>query len=415
MAASPRRARRCCSPRSPPGRPTAPSLAARVSAAADELEASAELLALLDRAAEAGSVDRGRPRPGRARGGAAVGTARGRRVLRVRFDEASPDSLVTADPYVLGPLLSLVVACVHQAPASSRGRARPAAPEAGFIVEAATPADDALPTLAVRVMPWVPPTETTARAVGGEVRCDARAPGRVPRSIRLKRLSVDGRAGASIASGSDEPRRTLRPRVEAAFADRKLLADPDHRFAVEGTLAALDRGELRVASPPDKEGGEWTTHAWVKEAILLYFALRKIETIRRRARSSTTTRSPSSTTSTRRRARRAAGRGPLRLVPRARRHPDARRTSTSGRASARARWSTPGPPSARARRSGATATSPGASASAACSSLRARRRSSSRTGSSSARAPSSSRACASGARRSSAPASCSRRRRPSST
>jgi 2,3,4,5-tetrahydropyridine-2-carboxylate N-succinyltransferase len=70
---------------------------------------------------------------------------------------------------------------------------------------------------------------------------------------------------------------THRPRVEAAFADRKLLADPDHRYAVEGTLAALDRGELRVASPPEAEGGEWVVHAWVKEAILLYFAIRKME------------------------------------------------------------------------------------------------------------------------------------------
>jgi 2,3,4,5-tetrahydropyridine-2-carboxylate N-succinyltransferase len=70
---------------------------------------------------------------------------------------------------------------------------------------------------------------------------------------------------------------SLRPRIEAAFADRKLLAEPDHRFAVEGTLSALDRGELRVASPPDTEGGSWTTHAWIKEAILLFFALRKNE------------------------------------------------------------------------------------------------------------------------------------------
>jgi 2,3,4,5-tetrahydropyridine-2-carboxylate N-succinyltransferase len=77
-----------------------------------------------------------------------------------------------------------------------------------------------------------------------------------------------------------DPSETLRPRVEAAFANRKLLAEPDHRFAVEGTLAALDRGELRVASPPVKEGDGWTTHAWVKQAILLFFALRKIETIR---------------------------------------------------------------------------------------------------------------------------------------
>ena len=67
------------------------------------------------------------------------------------------------------------------------------------------------------------------------------------------------------------------------FADRKLLTDPDCRYAIEGTLAALDRGELRVATPPDVEGGEWTTHAWVKEAILLYFALRKMRDDRGRA------------------------------------------------------------------------------------------------------------------------------------
>jgi 2,3,4,5-tetrahydropyridine-2-carboxylate N-succinyltransferase len=72
---------------------------------------------------------------------------------------------------------------------------------------------------------------------------------------------------------------TLQPRIERAFADRKLLNDPDHRYAVEGTLSALDRGELRVASPPAEEGGEWTTHAWIKQAILLYFACRKIEKI----------------------------------------------------------------------------------------------------------------------------------------
>ena len=72
---------------------------------------------------------------------------------------------------------------------------------------------------------------------------------------------------------------TLRPRVELAFADRSLLTDPDHQYAVEGTITALDRGELRVASPPAVDGGEWTTHAWIKQAILLYFALRKIERI----------------------------------------------------------------------------------------------------------------------------------------
>jgi 2,3,4,5-tetrahydropyridine-2-carboxylate N-succinyltransferase len=74
------------------------------------------------------------------------------------------------------------------------------------------------------------------------------------------------------------PEESLRPRIEEAFADRALLAHPDHRFAVEATVTALDRGELRVASPPTTDGGPWTTHAWVKQAILLYFALRKMET-----------------------------------------------------------------------------------------------------------------------------------------
>ncbi len=66
--------------------------------------------------------------------------------------------------------------------------------------------------------------------------------------------------------------------VSAAYADRALLKDSAHAQAVERTVARLDEGELRVASPPGKEGGEWTTHAWIKQAILLYFGLRGMET-----------------------------------------------------------------------------------------------------------------------------------------
>jgi 2,3,4,5-tetrahydropyridine-2-carboxylate N-succinyltransferase len=72
---------------------------------------------------------------------------------------------------------------------------------------------------------------------------------------------------------------SLRPLVEAAFADRAKLTDAAHAEAIERTIAALDRGALRVASPPATEGDEWTTHAWVKQAILLYFAIRKMEKI----------------------------------------------------------------------------------------------------------------------------------------
>ncbi len=72
---------------------------------------------------------------------------------------------------------------------------------------------------------------------------------------------------------------SLRPRIEAAFGNRDLLKDWGHVSTIEETMASLDRGELRVASPPKdgSEGGEWTTHAWIKQAILLYFALRKME------------------------------------------------------------------------------------------------------------------------------------------
>ena len=67
--------------------------------------------------------------------------------------------------------------------------------------------------------------------------------------------------------------------VEAAFGDRSKLADPTVSGAVERTIARLDQGELRVASPPNAPGGEWETHAWIKQAILLYFALRGMQTL----------------------------------------------------------------------------------------------------------------------------------------
>ena len=73
---------------------------------------------------------------------------------------------------------------------------------------------------------------------------------------------------------------TARSLVEAAFADRALLTSREHTAAIEGVVAALDRGVLRVASPPsDDAGGPWKTHAWIKQAVLLYFAIRKMEKI----------------------------------------------------------------------------------------------------------------------------------------
>ncbi len=62
--------------------------------------------------------------------------------------------------------------------------------------------------------------------------------------------------------------------VREAFDDRGKLESGPHRAAVEETIALLDRGAIRVASRGDD--GEWTVHAWTKQAILLYFGLRKM-------------------------------------------------------------------------------------------------------------------------------------------
>ncbi len=58
--------------------------------------------------------------------------------------------------------------------------------------------------------------------------------------------------------------------ISQAFQDRERLKDSATRQAVLDTLEALDQGRLRVAEP--HEGG-WKVNAWVKEAILLYFAV----------------------------------------------------------------------------------------------------------------------------------------------
>jgi 2,3,4,5-tetrahydropyridine-2,6-dicarboxylate N-succinyltransferase len=70
--------------------------------------------------------------------------------------------------------------------------------------------------------------------------------------------------------------RELADRIEAAFDDRGLLEGEEYRGAVFDTIAALDRGELRVAEQRD---GEWRSNAWVMKAINLYFGVAQMETV----------------------------------------------------------------------------------------------------------------------------------------
>jgi 2,3,4,5-tetrahydropyridine-2-carboxylate N-succinyltransferase len=64
-----------------------------------------------------------------------------------------------------------------------------------------------------------------------------------------------------------------RARIEAAYADLEQLHEAEE--AVDRTIAALDRGEVRVA---EKRAGEWIVNEWVKEAILLYFRMAGLQT-----------------------------------------------------------------------------------------------------------------------------------------
>ena len=57
--------------------------------------------------------------------------------------------------------------------------------------------------------------------------------------------------------------------------DRGLLSNDGHRQAVLDTLAALDSGVIRVASR--RAPGDWETHAWIKQAVLLYFGVTQMK------------------------------------------------------------------------------------------------------------------------------------------
>lgn len=67
-----------------------------------------------------------------------------------------------------------------------------------------------------------------------------------------------------------------RTAIGEAWDGGRPLDDPVVRGAVDGAIAALDAGDLRVAEP---RGDEWVTHGWLQQAIALYFRLRTAATI----------------------------------------------------------------------------------------------------------------------------------------
>lgn len=69
----------------------------------------------------------------------------------------------------------------------------------------------------------------------------------------------------------------MRSKIEEAWENRDLLQEPAYVEAIETVIEDLDKGHLRVAEPNDD--GTWQINEWVKKAVVMYFPIRKMETI----------------------------------------------------------------------------------------------------------------------------------------
>jgi 2,3,4,5-tetrahydropyridine-2-carboxylate N-succinyltransferase len=65
--------------------------------------------------------------------------------------------------------------------------------------------------------------------------------------------------------------------IEKAWEDRSMLSNPEVQAVINTVIEELDKGRLRVAQP--NEDGSWTVNDWVKKAVIMYFPIRKMETI----------------------------------------------------------------------------------------------------------------------------------------
>lgn len=69
----------------------------------------------------------------------------------------------------------------------------------------------------------------------------------------------------------------LKEKIENAWDNRELLQEQVTLDAIDATIAALDAGTIRCAEPSPE--GDWIVNEWVKKAVILYFPIRKMQTI----------------------------------------------------------------------------------------------------------------------------------------
>lgn len=72
----------------------------------------------------------------------------------------------------------------------------------------------------------------------------------------------------------------LRTTVERAWDDRTLLQDDTTKAAIREVVELIDKGLLRTAEPVDLARSQWRVNEWVKKAVILYFPIQKMRTMR---------------------------------------------------------------------------------------------------------------------------------------
>lgn len=65
--------------------------------------------------------------------------------------------------------------------------------------------------------------------------------------------------------------------IEAAWQNRELLNDSKTQETINAVIEQLDKGSLRVAEP--LADGTWKVNDWIKKAVIMYFPIRKMETM----------------------------------------------------------------------------------------------------------------------------------------
>lgn len=67
----------------------------------------------------------------------------------------------------------------------------------------------------------------------------------------------------------------LQQLIREVWANRELLKQPQYQEAVKAVIEEVDKGRLRTAYPAEVG---WKVNEWVKQAILLYFAIQPMQT-----------------------------------------------------------------------------------------------------------------------------------------